>query len=51
MCEVMWLGPKEICSEYYQCLAVDFGFVWFHGISAIVGHLMPNPFYTYIFNI
>ena len=25
--------------------------VWFYGISKIVGHLMPNPFYTYILNI
>ena len=25
-----------------------FGLVWFYGISTIVGHLMPNPFYTYI---
>ena len=22
--------------------------VWFYGISTNVGHLMPNPFYTYI---
>ena len=22
-------------------------FVWFYGISTIVGYLMPNPFYTY----
>ena len=25
--------------------------VWFCGISTIVGHLMPNPLYTYILNI
>ena len=25
--------------------------VWFDGISIIVGHLMPNPFYTYIIHI
>ena len=24
-----------------------FGLVWFYGISAILGYLMPNPFYTY----
>ena len=24
---------------------------WFYGISTIVGYLMPNPLYTYIFNI
>ena len=23
-------------------------FIRFNGISTIVGHLMPNPFYTYI---
>ena len=22
--------------------------VWFYGISTLVGHLMPNPFYTYV---
>ena len=26
-------------------------FVWFGGISTIVGYLMPNPLYTYISNI
>ena len=26
-------------------------FVWFNGISNIVGYLMPNPIYTYILNI
>ena len=25
-----------------------FGLVWFYGISAIAGYLMPNPIYTYI---
>ena len=25
--------------------------VWFDGISAIIGNLMPNPLYTYISNI
>ena len=25
--------------------------VWFYGISAIVGYLMPNPLYSYILNI
>ena len=25
--------------------------VGFHGISTIVGYLMPNPLYTYILNI
>ena len=27
------------------------GLVWFYGVSTIVGYLMPNPLYTYIFNI
>ena len=27
------------------------GFVWFYGISTIVGYLMPNSLYTYILNI
>ena len=25
--------------------------VWFYGISAIIGYLMPNPVYAYILNI
>ena len=28
-----------------------FGLVGFYGISIIVGHLMPNPFYTYILDM
>ena len=27
-----------------------FGLVWFYGISAIVGCLIPNPVFTYILN-
>ena len=27
------------------------GWVWFYGISTIVGYLMPNPLYTSILNI
>ena len=30
---------------------IGFGLVGFHGISTIVGYLMPNSFYTYILNI
>ena len=26
-----------------------FGLVWFYGISTIVGYLMPNPLYTYVY--
>ena len=32
-------------------LNIWFGFVWFYGISNIVGYLMPNPLYTYVLNI
>ena len=32
-------------------LMICFGLVWFHGISTLVGYLMPNPIYTYILNI
>ena len=28
-----------------------FGVVGFYGISTTVGHLIPNPLYTYILNI
>ena len=28
-----------------------YGLVWFYGISTIVGYLMPNPVFTYTFNI
>ena len=28
-----------------------FGLVGFYGISTIVGYLMPNPLYTYIYQI
>ena len=27
------------------------GLVWFYGISAILGYLMPNPVFIYILNI
>ena len=30
---------------------IRFGLVVFYGISTMVGHLMPNPIYTYILNI
>ena len=29
---------------------VWFGLVWFHGISTIIGYLMPNSVYTYLAN-
>ena len=30
---------------------VRFSWVWFIGISTIVGYLMPNPLYTYTLDI
>ena len=36
---------------YIYIKYICFGLVWFDGISPIVGYLMPNPLYTYIFNI
>ena len=36
---------------YVKFTALVIGLVCFHGISTIVGYLMPNPLYTYILNI
>ena len=38
---------------YFQKLMYlfEFGFVWFYGISTIVGYLMPDPILTYILNV
>ena len=30
---------------------IEFGSVWFYGISTIVGYLMPNQVYSYILDI
>ena len=38
-------------SLYIYIKYIWFGWVGFYGISTIVGYLMPNPLYTYIFNI
>ena len=40
-----------VCSytTYLDVLNI-YNSVWFHGISIIVGYLMPNPLYTYILN-
>ena len=35
-------------SLYIYIKYIWFGLVWFYGISAIVGYLMPNPVYTYV---
>ena len=34
-----------------QCLDKENEFVWFDGISNMVGYLIPNPIYTYILDI
>ena len=36
---------------YIYIKYIKFGLVGFYGISIIVGYLMSNPLYTYIFNI
>ena len=36
-------------SLYIYIKYIWFGFVWFYGVSTIVGYLMPNPF-IYIYN-
>ena len=38
-------------SLYIYIKYIGWGLVGFYGISSIVGHLMPNPLYTYILNI
>ena len=38
-------------SLYIYIKYIWFGLVGFYGISTIVGYLMPNLLYTYIFNI
>ena len=37
-------------SLYIYIKYIWFGLVGFYGISTIVGYLMPNPLYTYIWN-
>ena len=31
------------------CCCICCGLVWFYGISTIVGYLIPNPLYIYIY--
>ena len=38
-------------SLYIYIKYIGFSLIGFYGISTIVGYLMPNPLYTYIFNI
>ena len=48
-------GTSQSDAVYYDTLytpfLVWFDFVWFDGISTIVGYLMRDPLYTYILNI
>ena len=37
--------------KYIYIRYILIGVVGFHGISTLVGYLMPNPVYTYILNI
>ena len=41
----------KMTSDGGKCRFVWFGLVWlgFYGISTIVGYLMPNPLYIYIY--
>ena len=45
-----WLFNAKY-SLYIYIKYIGFGLVGFYDISNIVGNLMPNPLYTYIFNI
>ena len=40
--------PVVIAVYVYINASIQFGLVWFYGISTIVGYSMPNPVYTYI---
>ena len=39
--------PRSINNIFHRPQKLKRGFVWFDGISIIVGYLMPNPLYTY----
>ena len=45
-----WLFNAK-SSLYIYIKYLWFGWVWFYGISTMVGYLMANPLYTYILNI
>ena len=36
-------------SLYRYIRYIQFGLVWFYGMSTIVGYLMPNPLYVYMY--
>ena len=42
------ISSLYIYIKYIGFGLVWFGLVWFHGISTIVGYLIPNPLYTHI---
>ena len=43
----------ELLVEHYiiKMYIIRFGWVGFYGVPTIVGHLIPNPVYSYISNI
>ena len=45
------VATSEIFLVNFIVFLFSDGLIWFYGISTIVGHLMPNPLYTYILNI
>ena len=60
MIKIIYIKKLYIYIYVYVCVwfngslsfkYVCFGFVWFHGISTIVGHIMPKPFHICILNI
>ena len=53
---VLWhINNCRLCnvesSLYIYITYTRFILVWTHGISTIVGYLMPTPLYTYILDI
>ena len=50
---VLWhINPRRLfntkSSSYISIKYIWFGFVWFYGISTLVGYLIPNPLYRYL---
>ena len=47
-----WFPWKRCnCKQCFLLTTLTHWFVWFYGISTIVGYLMPNPVFTYISDI
>ena len=42
-----WKNHKVFFFLFRGCKKDSFNLIWTHGISNIVGNLVPNPFYTY----